>query len=782
MRIRFIAVPLWIILLASVMAPSIQGTNLPDPIEPLDSETPVPNGWVNFTTYDKGFFSGIGNGDMFYVGEHFVIRNQTALESFWANHSNSPAPTNISWGTDMVLAAIQGWVTTCCESYIEFTKAYRDGDNLTVWIFRSYEHGMLPVISDPYHIIVIENVPNVEFIDPIFVNDFFPPHGSISINGGDEWTNSTSVVLYLDFFDDMSGVSKIRLSNDGIWDTEPWETPQWIKPWTLESGDGIQSVYYQIIDNAGHQSITYLDHITLDTTPPTLVITINDGSLWTNSVSATLNIASWDNGSGVSQVRCSNDGVWDTEQWEALESYKHWNLTSGDGLKIVWCQLMDNAHNTFEALTAVGLDTVPPTGYVYDPSPGSIQSSMSFVVSWGGFDFDSGIAVYDVQYRDGASGTWSDWMLQTPLTSALFGPTSPVNPQDGHTYYFRAKAKDIAGNTGDYSGGLGDTYVIMDLKALDTNPPIITNLLPSNSSVTNDDTPTIYAEYYDSSGINVGSVLLQVDGIDVTSSALVTSSSVVYVPTTPLSEGSHQAYVSLRDNSANSNEASILWGFSVESSLADATPPVITDLLPLDNSAIEDSTPTISARYGDFSGIDISSVILKLDGEEVTISASITQYGVTYGVTVELADGRHLVYLEVRDGSSNRNKASRYWSFTVMNQDDADIDGLPDDWEIINLGDLSMGGNEDPDLDGLTNLEEFYLGTDPLDGDTDADGIRDGDDPNPLVPRVTERGGFQEPWLWALVLLSAVLMVVMIVLILKFRTGKEEDSERERTL
>ncbi len=779
MRFRFIVLPLWIILLASVMAPSIQGTNLPDPIVPLDSETPVPNGWVNFTTYDRGFFSGIRYGDMYYVGEHFVIRNQTAWESFWANHSGSPAPTNISWGTDMVLAAIQGWVTTCCESYIEFTKAYRDGDNLTVWIYRSYQHGMLQVISNPYHIIVIENVPNVEFIDPIFINDFFPPQGSISINGGDEWTNSTSVVLNLDFYDDSSGVSMVRYSNDGIWDTEPWETPQWIKPWTLEPGDGIKSVYYQIIDNAGHQSITYLDYITLDTTPPTLVITINDGSLWTNSVFVTLNIASWDNVSGVSQIRFSDDGVWDTEQWEALGSYRNWNLTSGDGLKIVWCQLMDNAHNTFEALTAVGLDTVPPTGYVYDPPPGSIQSSMSFVVSWGGFDFDSGIAVYDVQYRDGASGTWSDWMLQTPLTSALFGPISPVNPQDGHTYCFRARAKDIAGNTGDYSGGLGDTYVIMDLQALDTNPPIISSLLPSNSSVTNDNTPTIYAEYYDPSGINVGSVLLQVDGIDVTSSALVTSSSVVYIPTTPLSEGSHQAYVSLRDSSVNSNEASVLWRFSVETSLPDTTPPVITDLRPLDNSANEDSTPTISARYGDFSGIDISSVILRLDGNDVTSSASVTQYGITYGATFELRDGLHLVYIEVRDNSSNRNKAIRYWSFTVIYQDDIDLDGLPDDWEMMKLGDLSMDGSDDPDHDGLTNLQEYNLRTDPLDDDTDGDGIGDRDDPNPLVPKPAEKGVLEEPWLWVLILLVVVLVASLVVLILKFRTGKEEDLEQE---
>ncbi len=37
---------------------------------------------------------------------------------------------------------------------------------------------------------------------------------------------------------------------------------------------------------------------------------------------------------------------------------------------------------------------------------------------------------------------------------------------------------------------------------------------------------------------------------------------------------------------------------------------------------------------------------------------------------------------------------------------------------------------QDPDLDGLTNLEEQSAGTDPHDGDTDADALSDGDEVN----------------------------------------------------
>src|SRR5215469_2108220 len=68
-------------------------------------------------------------------------------------------------------------------------------------------------------------------------------------------------------------------------------------------------------------------------------------------------------------------------------------------------------------------------------------------------------------------------------------------------------------------------------------------------------------------------------------------------------------------------------------------------------------------------------------------------------------------------------------------------DGIPDDWKIahgFSITDPGVAG-QDPDHDGLTNLEEFQRGTDPNNPDTDGDGISDGDEvhkyhTNPLNP------------------------------------------------
>lgn len=59
---------------------------------------------------------------------------------------------------------------------------------------------------------------------------------------------------------------------------------------------------------------------------------------------------------------------------------------------------------------------------------------------------------------------------------------------------------------------------------------------------------------------------------------------------------------------------------------------------------------------------------------------------------------------------------------------DVDGDGLQDEWEKRYFGNLDAGPNEDPDHDGLTNLEEQALGSDPTQPDSDGDGLSDGDE------------------------------------------------------
>ena len=62
--------------------------------------------------------------------------------------------------------------------------------------------------------------------------------------------------------------------------------------------------------------------------------------------------------------------------------------------------------------------------------------------------------------------------------------------------------------------------------------------------------------------------------------------------------------------------------------------------------------------------------------------------------------------------------------------DDSDEDGLPDPWERRHFGNLDHEPDVDEEPDGLTNLEELGHDTDPLDDDSDDDGLLDGDEVN----------------------------------------------------
>ncbi|MBN1485697.1 MAG: hypothetical protein JXA37_13365 [Chloroflexia bacterium] len=87
-------------------------------------------------------------------------------------------------------------------------------------------------------------------------------------------------------------------------------------------------------------------------------------------------------------------------------------------------------------------DVTPPHSYL-GPLPS--YRNASFNVTWGGNDDMSGIDEFLVQYRDGSGDRWTNW-LSYPIP---FFDTFE-NVQDGHTYYFRCRAQDNAGNVEDW--------------------------------------------------------------------------------------------------------------------------------------------------------------------------------------------------------------------------------------------------------------------------------------------------------------------------------------------
>jgi uncharacterized repeat protein (TIGR01451 family) len=72
----------------------------------------------------------------------------------------------------------------------------------------------------------------------------------------------------------------------------------------------------------------------------------------------------------------------------------------------------------------------------------AVSTSSNFTVTWSGFDLYSGVASYDVHYKNGYHGAWTPWLTATTTTTAQF------TGSHGHTYFFRARARDTQGNVG----------------------------------------------------------------------------------------------------------------------------------------------------------------------------------------------------------------------------------------------------------------------------------------------------------------------------------------------
>ncbi len=102
-----------------------------------------------------------------------------------------------------------------------------------------------------------------------FVVDTEGPTGTILINNGDELTTTNMVTLNISAGDDVTSAAYLMLSNDGVFDTEVWESYTSLrKNWALPAINGTRKVYARLKDQAGNFSEAFFDEIKLVITAP----------------------------------------------------------------------------------------------------------------------------------------------------------------------------------------------------------------------------------------------------------------------------------------------------------------------------------------------------------------------------------------------------------------------------------------------------------------------------------------------------------------------------------
>ena len=229
-----------------------------------------------------------------------------------------------------------------------------------------------------------------------------------------------------------------------------------------------------------------------------------------------------------------------------------------EGVHDVYVEATDESSNQNRAVETwwFTVDTLPPVITTELPANLSTTGNAMPTISASFTDATSGTDMASVLLRVDTIDVTSSSTI-TPNTIS-YQPGVPLN--DGvHDVYLEVSDNSGPANTG----------IKIWSFTIDTVPPQITNLLPMDSSIINNDQPTISASYSDMFGIDVGSVMLEVDTFDVTLLSTVTATDVQHVPLVPLSDGVHDVHLYIED--VNSNSAEAFWTFTV-----DATAPITT--------------------------------------------------------------------------------------------------------------------------------------------------------------------------------------------------------------
>ena len=302
----------------------------------------------------------------------------------------------------------------------------------TLSVFTGYGNGMLApqttvaTGTDPHYVVAADfdadgrpdlAVPN-EGSDNVTILMNTTPYSQVDVtppvttSSTDSAWHRGAVTVTLTATDAQSGVDYSRYRVDG----SAWQTGTSF----VVGGDGVHSVQFYSVDNAGNAESTKSAQVKIDGAAP--VTTSSTDSAWHRSA-VTVTLTATDAQSGVDYTRYRVDGA----AWQTGTSF----VVSGDGVHSVQFYSVDNAGNAESTKSAqVKIDTTAPSVTVTTPQNGASYIQGSVVTcDWTCGDTGSGVAS-EATTIDGAGVAEGSRIDTLP-----FGP-----------HVFRLTVTDVAGN------------------------------------------------------------------------------------------------------------------------------------------------------------------------------------------------------------------------------------------------------------------------------------------------------------------------------------------------
>jgi hypothetical protein len=329
--------------------------------------------------------------------------------------------------------------------------------------------------------------------------DTTPPTGTFIIDNGAQFTNNRNITLLLNA-SDAYGVASIMISENPQFLGATWSSFAPLINFTLSIGDGDKIIYLKMKDSNGWESTIISNRIVLDTIPPVLTILINGGAKYTNRSIVSIELNATDNYCITSMI-LSEDALFTGGSVEPFQPRDDWNLSPTEGLKTVYCKVVDIASNGKINTSSIVFDGTPPhSSILFLPS---IVQERNFTVQWAGVDITSGIQDYNVQFRDG-NEPWKDWQIGTNDTTGIFFG------HNGHSYSFRVQARDNADNQEIFPEN-GSSPVLVNIPTPSPLLPEVSILKPSNNSIVAGAIILKGSAHHNQVGKNIIDILIKID-------------------------------------------------------------------------------------------------------------------------------------------------------------------------------------------------------------------------------------------------------------------------------
>jgi hypothetical protein len=564
---------------------------------------------------------------------------------------------------------------------------------------------------------------------------------SISSPANNSYLNSVSSISGTASVQSRTSIQRVEISimqvdADYYWHGTAWKSGEhWLlatgtTTWTYDSSSVLWSsdVYYQLrsraVDDSDNEEtpdagISYM----FDNEPPhNLEIAINNDAEYTRSRSVTFALSADDSGSGISEMAFSTDGTsW--SPWEAFGTERSFELTTGDGKKMVYLRGKDRAGNIGSDDDSIYLDTFAPT--ISSTSVNSVNyldteiytNTRSIVL---GMELKEAISnLVRIAFSDDGI-TWSAWeeidLTITRSEEYVITRDYTLPPVDGAKIVY-CKVQDSAGNTENF---------IFDNIILDTiSPEELSVQINDDTEYTNSEDVTLDLNAIDKlSGLN--GMSFSFDGITWTAWEPYNTKKSMILPT---GDGEKVIYFRVKDKADNNQQ-------TTDKITLDTEPPHSLLIL-INNGDAETSSQSVALTLN---AKDDTSGVYQMSFSDDGILWSVWEdFMFTRLYDLPPGNGEKTIYFKVTDKTGNiaesvkttiQLKTSEPVTDTdndgILDTDDAfptdpaasvdtDSDGHPDAW---NLGKTKE--------DSTTGLHRDAFPTDPAASiDTDEDGFPD---------------------------------------------------------